>query len=556
MKNFLAVLVTLIIFNAQNAFCAPQSLCINNSSGQIFVRTKCTKKEKSANLSRLSAALQAQSMVDSQNDNVIALFNLRICANRNTGQITLRSFCLPAENWIHNMAELIGPQGIQGPVGPQGPQGEIGLQGIQGFAGPQGEMGAQGLQGSQGLQGPQGPAGNVQWQIITADTQAYSNSGYIVTGEENITITLPINPNVGDVIRVIGESSPFGWRLLQNNGQSIVLESAGEWRVLPFQGSIDHVASSVDGSHLVIISAGKIFTSTDFGISWVERLTANVGSNWFSLASSADGSRLVAVARPGYIFTSNNYGESWEERTSAGNRDWQAVASSDDGARLTAAGGSTSIFTSEDFGSTWIERTASGVREWLHIASSANGMSLLAASSSYFPNSGYLYRSDDGGETWEELTLAGYKDWLSVASSADGQRLVAARGDGLSLSANFGDTWAEVTTANGHAWRSVATSSDGRKLIAGGVGWYVSLSGDFGASWFQQTSLPQVEWVDVASSADGNRLVAIGGNVHYIQSAGGYTNPIIGSANSAIELIYVGNGVFRVLSSTGTVQPS
>src|ERR1044071_9110980 len=68
------------------------------------------------------------------------------------------------------------------------------------------------------------------------------------------------------------------------------------------------VASSADGSKLVaVVFGGTIFTSTDWGVTWTPRENPRY---WFSVASSASGSNLVAVdadynsASGGYIYTS------------------------------------------------------------------------------------------------------------------------------------------------------------------------------------------------------------------------------------------------------------
>ena len=55
---------------------------------------------------------------------------------------------------------------------------------------------------------------------------------------------------------------------------------------------------------------------------------------WRSVASSADGTRLVAVATGGQIYTSTDSGTNWTARES--NRYWWSVASSADGTKLVA----------------------------------------------------------------------------------------------------------------------------------------------------------------------------------------------------------------------------
>jgi hypothetical protein len=63
------------------------------------------------------------------------------------------------------------------------------------------------------------------------------------------------------------------------------------------------VASSADGSTLVAaVNGGQIYVSTDSGVTWAPRESARP---WVALTSSADGSRLAALAGSnGLVYTS------------------------------------------------------------------------------------------------------------------------------------------------------------------------------------------------------------------------------------------------------------
>jgi hypothetical protein len=76
---------------------------------------------------------------------------------------------------------------------------------------------------------------------------------------------------------------------------------------------------------------GRIYTSSDSGVSWTARESDR---NWFGVASSADGSKLVASVEHGQLYTSSDSGVSWTARES--NRYWWNVASSADGSKLVA----------------------------------------------------------------------------------------------------------------------------------------------------------------------------------------------------------------------------
>jgi photosystem II stability/assembly factor-like uncharacterized protein len=102
------------------------------------------------------------------------------------------------------------------------------------------------------------------------------------------------------------------------------------------------VASSADGSKLVaVVSWGQIYTSVDSGATWTSR---GPTGNWYDVASSSDGSKLVAVVNWGQIYTSRDSGATWTARESA--RNWSAVASSSDGGKLVAVANWDQIYTS------------------------------------------------------------------------------------------------------------------------------------------------------------------------------------------------------------------
>ena len=81
------------------------------------------------------------------------------------------------------------------------------------------------------------------------------------------------------------------------------------------------------------------------GYTWI-RYT-DIGSDqhyWTSLASSADGTKLVATKtnnQGGFLYTSTDSGVTWTEQTTAGGdggQYWSEVVSSADGSRLAALG--------------------------------------------------------------------------------------------------------------------------------------------------------------------------------------------------------------------------
>ena len=113
----------------------------------------------------------------------------------------------------------------------------------------------------------------IYWVNVTAATQqAVANTGYLANSSVQVTITLPASAVPGDVVSVSGLGTG-GWKVAQNAGQSIITQNVvgsigALWTARDSSRSWTAVASSTDGSRLVAVAyGGQIYTSTDFGVS-------------------------------------------------------------------------------------------------------------------------------------------------------------------------------------------------------------------------------------------------------------------------------------------------
>ena len=225
------------------------------------------------------------------------------------------------------------------------------------------------------------------------------------------------------------------------------------------------IASSANGSKLVaIVDGGFIYTSTDAGDTWTERASINT---WSSITSSSDGVYLAATTFGGNIYTSDDSGETWTPRDSL--RQWTTITSSPDGSRLAAAtyaGGGEPIYTSTDYGVTWTPQINSNSGCWGYLTSYNDGVGIVAGNCTPGP----VITSTDGGSTWN-TTTSGDGAWYSVGSSADGSVLAAAGHNGLlTISTDGGATWETQTDLGNKAWTYVAVSADGTKFVASAGG--------------------------------------------------------------------------------------
>ena len=354
-------------------------------------------------------------------------------------------------------------------------------------------------------------------QSVTGTAQtATANTSYVVSGTGTATIILPTSANVGDVVQISGASA--GW---------CVPVSYLNWSAVACSQPWVAVASSADGTRLVAAaSIGQIYTSTDSGATWTARESSRY---WTAVASSSDGTKLVAAASIGQIYTSTDSGVTWIARDSS--RSWTAVASSADGSKLVAAVSGGQIYTSTDSGVTWTARATS--LSWQAVASSADGSKLVAAA-----YNDLIYTSTDSGVTWTARATSHH--WGGLASSSDGTKLVATEGTGggaggqIYTSTDSGVTWIARESIQEKA--AVASSSDGSKLVAAVYYDRIYTSADSGVTW-TAPACPQ-NCFAVASSSDGSKLVAaVNGGYIYLNG-----NCFRGAQGTTATFQYAGNG--------------
>lgn len=289
------------------------------------------------------------------------------------------------------------------------------------------------------------------------------------------------------------------------------------------------IASSADGSRLIAGQyAGSIEISTNGGATW----TTNAMTNgfWTSVASSADGTKMLAAAayednsHINGVFTTTNFGASWLTN-GLPTMYWGSVALSGDGNTMAAVAPANqdfisvgAVFCSTNSGNNWVSNHIGG--DSFGVAMSADGRKIFVVSPEQF------WRSTNSGANWMQVTGAppsysSVSPSQYIASSSDGNKLVMAV-SGLDIgpsqlpnqlftSTNSGDTW-NLASAVSNYWDFVASSADGKTLMASGVGLsesplYVYVSTNSGISW-TSNSAPAVSWSSVACSADGGKLFA------------------------------------------------
>jgi hypothetical protein len=147
-----------------------------------------------------------------------------------------------------------------------------------------------------------------------------TNCGFQINGVDLIKLLNPIGTttkasdtnfksNGNDISNIFkaytsGEKTDTGYYISNSNDISNILSIKTDLFMA--------VASSSTGQYLVAtISNGKIYTSSDYGVTWTERESIRY---WRNIETSSTGQYLVACAYGGNIFTSSDYGVTWVRR--------------------------------------------------------------------------------------------------------------------------------------------------------------------------------------------------------------------------------------------------
>jgi RNA polymerase sigma factor (sigma-70 family) len=160
---------------------------------------------------------------------------------------------------------------------------------------------------------------------------------------------------------------------------------------------------------LYAVVKGGIYLSDDSGLTWT-RTSAPEDLWWWSVACSADGSKMVATT----TITATNLVES---RMNPDGTTSTVISQSLTGGGL--------VFVSTNAGASW-EVTSAPSRHWVSLAASADASTLVVAAKLAWPTapSGVMCISTDAGTTWTTNSAPG-ADWNCVAVSADGNKIFA-----------------------------------------------------------------------------------------------------------------------------------
>jgi hypothetical protein len=357
-------------------------------------------------------------------------------------------------------------------------------------------------------------AGAVEYQVVVASSVAGLDSSPLYTAESTTN-----RMDVGPALRF--DTSTYYWKARARTSgvwdsswspaASFTTKSKWLWKIrTPAARAIQSLTMGANGIGLAVAtSGGRILTSCDFGVAWIDRGTVGP-DGWIAIASSADCSKLAAIPwSNGYVWTSDDSGAHWVERTSSGYRGWHAIASDADGSHLGASDTYFAFLTSADSGTSWTDRSPGTSINLRAIASSSDG-ARLAAIGDYSGDS--VWTSDDYGASWAMNSSTDFQYLRSVASNSDGTRLalISEYGKVLILSDTGGEWSSRILQVFDYAGRSISMSGDGTRILAISHLEGLKISMDSGASWgILGLDGSNCSYQYGAISADGTRCAII-----------------------------------------------
>ena len=220
---------------------------------------------------------------------------------------------------------------------------------------------------------------------------AVDGGGIWVSADFGSSWTLSTAPSPSDWVSVTSSSdgrslaaviAGAGIWISTNSGTTWDLTSAPT-NLYP-RNQWDSISSSADGTRMAACQYGPenvVYSSSNGGRTWQASGQIIGGDNFaFAFVTVSAGGNFIAVDSccEGTIYVSTNFGATWQIGLYAGY--WGQIASSFDGSKIMALQGANPIYASADFGSHWSPVDAPQ-EDWVSIILSADGDKAAVATS-------------------------------------------------------------------------------------------------------------------------------------------------------------------------------
>jgi hypothetical protein len=259
--------------------------------------------------------------------------------------------------------------------------------------------------------------------------------------------------------------------------------SRAQWvRVGPLGGSV--WCFTVNGNYLFSGINGRIYRSTDYGVSWTE---ASTGVSVFAVKALAftqngtGGANYFAGTWGNDVYISTNNGSSWQGASNGLPYTYfNAFAVRSIGAGEDYLfGGAYGVFLTTNNGGNW---TATGLTNTVVQALAVSNTNVFAGT-----NEGGIFLSTNNGESWTTVNTNLTNNDVRALVVSGANIFAATNGGGISLSTNNGGSWTAVNT--GLAIMDVrALAISGISIFAGINGGGVYFSTNNGGSWAMENT--------------------------------------------------------------------
>jgi photosystem II stability/assembly factor-like uncharacterized protein len=260
-------------------------------------------------------------------------------------------------------------------------------------------------------------------------------------------------------------------------------------------GSVQAVMSMCDlgagvvlaGNYKNVAGAGKIYRSTDYGLTWDSGYATGY-AGIYSILSLGSGIVLAVGYYGGPILRSTDYGVTWTEVRHVGNDTTDCLCDCGNGIVLCghidpSGTPGCEIWRSTDYGATWAQAQVLGAETQVYAILYVGAGVCLAGTAAA---AGKIYRSTDYGQTWSYIqtlgtetsvySLVGLGNGIVLAGTCPAAKIYKSTDAGL--------TWNLVYTAAGEQYIFTLNTLGAGVVLAGtGPGAKIFRSTDYGVTW-------------------------------------------------------------------------
>lgn len=248
-------------------------------------------------------------------------------------------------------------------------------------------------------------------------------------------------------------------------------------------------------------SSGKIYKSTDEGLSWTPHIITGAGEspvvglrvdphdpNILYAQLIDPGSAVVNGASAAGVYRSDDAGATWTRLNNEGTfvPSSGVLPSVDKPGVLFVGSQLKGIFTSDNHGQTWNASNDGMTPIVLGIAVAPDNDQIVYAATV----DGGVFRSGDAGETWENIGLRDFAVFHISIDPSNSSRLWASTSLGPMRSDDAGQTWGLTIQENPYVFSVASDPTDRSVVFVGGFG-SLMRSDDAGQTWnFAEQDLP------------------------------------------------------------------